>query len=121
MRNNRTAGHNYERQIVNELLELGFEDIVTSRAESRNMDNRGVDIFQNINDSGPFKVLPIHIQCKNYKGYPKYEEILESELLPKGKPTVIFHKKTKKAKSKFVTQGEFVIMKKSDFYNLINK
>ena len=52
---NRTAGNNFERLIVNELKELGFDDVVTSRAESRNMDNRGVDIFGN---NFPFYIQP---------------------------------------------------------------
>lgn len=119
MRNNRTAGHNYERLIVRELQKLGF-DVVTARAESRNMDNKGVDIFSPF-DCSPEKNFPFYIQCKNYKDNPKYDVLLTDSNLPEGKPTLVFHRKSKKAKSKFVTQGDFVIIKKEDFYNLITK
>lgn len=114
---NRVAGHNLERLIVKELKELGY-DAVTARAESRNMDNRGIDIFSPPYCSNP---LPVHIQCKNTVINPHYEDLLTSELLPNDKPTVVVHRKTKKANTRFVTQGEYVLMKKSDFYNLIKK
>lgn len=113
MRNNRTAGNAYERKIVNELKELGFSDCVTSRAESRNMDARKVDVFGNS--------LPIHIQCKNTKDNFKVADYYDEneDVFPQDKPVVIFHKKTKKAKTKFITQGEYVYIKKEDFYKLI--
>ena len=113
MRNNRTSGNAYERKIVNELKEIGFVDVVTSRAESRNMDARKVDVFG--------KSLPIHIQCKNTKDVFKVSKYFEEneEFFPEDKPLVIFHKKTKKAKTKFVTEGEFVYLKKESFYKLL--
>lgn len=113
MRNNRTAGHNYERKIRNELEKLGFSEVVTSRAESRNMDNKGVDIF------GPD--LPFHVQCKNSKDRQHYETLLLEDRLPEDKPTILFHKYTKKAEKRFVCIDEFVILRKEDFYNLIQK
>jgi len=106
----RTAGFNYERSTVREMKELGFEDAVTSRSESRAMDNAGVDIFGTS--------MPFHIQCKNSKSYIKYHDLLTEERLPVDKPTLIFHKKTRKANTRFITEGEYVIMKKIDFYNL---
>jgi hypothetical protein len=114
---NRSAGHGLERSIVKELKELGY-DAVTSRAESRNMDNRGIDIFSPPYCSNP---LPVHIQCKNTVINPHYEDLLTSELLPNDKPTVVVHRKTKKANTRFVTQGDYVIIRKNDFYNLIKK
>ncbi len=114
---NRQAGHGLERLIVRELKELGY-DAVTSRAESRNMDNRGIDIFSPPYCSNP---LPVHIQCKNTVINPHYEDLLTSELLPNDKPTIVIHRKTKKANSRFVTQGDYVIIKKEHFYNLIKK
>ena len=111
MRNNSTAGHKYERDSVNRLKDLGYEDVVTSRAESRNMDNRGVDIF------GPS--LPFHIQCKNSVRDLKYHDLFDNDRLPTDKPLVIFHKRTKKAKTRFVEVGEYVIMKYETFKELI--
>lgn len=113
MGNQRARGNNYERKIVNELKEIGFKDVVTSRAESRNMDARKVDVFG--------KSLPIHIQCKttkdNFKVADYYNE--NEEFFPGDKPLVIIHNKTKKVNTKFMSQGEFVYLKKSDFYKLI--
>jgi Holliday junction resolvase len=110
---NRTAGNNFERLIVRELKELGYDDVVTSRSESKNMDDRGVDIF------GPD--FPYYIQCKNSKTYQKLHDLITSEKLPKDKPTVVFQRKTRKANTKFVTEGDYVSMKKEDFYELLKK
>jgi Holliday junction resolvase len=101
---NRTAGNNFERKVVNELKELGFEDVVTSRAESRNMDNAGVDIFG--------KDLPYHIQCKNSKTWQNLHELITSDKLPEDKPLVVFQRKTRKANTRFVTEGDYVSMSK---------
>jgi len=108
---NRTAGNNYERSIVNELKELGY-DVVTARSESRNADNAGIDIL------GDF---PYYIQCKVKKDYPKLNELINNDRPERfqDKPIVVFHKKVKKAKTRFVTEGEFVSMRKEDFYKLI--
>jgi hypothetical protein len=111
MANNRNRGNQYERDIVIELKKLGYNDVVTSRAESRNMDNKGVDVFGHS--------LPVYIQAKNYTKYPDIHELLSSELLPNEKPTVIFHKKTKKANSRFMTQGEYVYMTKELFLEML--
>lgn len=116
MNRNRTAGHNYERIIIKDLKILGYTSVVTSRAESRNMDNAGVDIFDTKNGE---KELPFHVQCKNTTQKVDYPKLLNSELLPKDKPTFIFHKKTKKVNTRFMPEGEYVIMKKEDFYKLI--
>ena len=112
-RNNRTAGNNYERLIVKELKELGYGDAVTARSESRNMDARKVDVFG--------KSLPVNIQCKttkdNFKVAEYYKE--NKDIFPNDKPLVIFHKKTKKNKLKFISEGEYVYLKKDDFYKLL--
>jgi Holliday junction resolvase len=117
IRNNRSAGHSFERQIVNELKDLGFSDVVTSRAESRNMDNNGVDIFG--------KTFKYFIQCKNSKSIVKYYDLigkfekLKETVKSLDKPLIIFHRKTYKANTRFVTEGDFVLMRKKDFYNLL--
>ena len=120
---NRTAGHAYERQVVRELKNMGFKTVITSRSESRNMDNAGVDIFDTEDEPQDENhyILPIHIQCKNSKTNVNYHNLLTSELLPKDKETVIFHKKTEKVGNKFMPRGEYVIMTKELFYELLNK
>lgn len=112
-RNNKTAGSQFERDIVKELKEIGFTDVVTSRAESRNMDAKKVDVFGTS--------LPVHIQCKNSKDNLKVADYYaeNKDTFPKDKPVVIFHKKTKKQKTRFFEQGSFVYMEKETFYNLL--
>lgn len=116
---NRTAGNGYERAIVKELKELGF-DAVTSRAESRNMDARKVDVFSPEGSANP---LPIYIQTKNLKDNFKVAEYYREneQFFPKDKPLVIFHKKTRKVNTKFITEGEFVYMQKDKFYELLKR
>ena len=112
---NRTAGNNYEREIVNDLKTLGFTEVVTSRAESRNMDNSGVDIFD------PSGLFPFYIQNKVYKGYPKLDELINADKIPKDRPLLVFHKKVTKKGSRFYKNDEFVSMKKEMFYELLKK
>lgn len=112
---NRSAGHNYERKIAKELKELGFEGIVTSRAESRNMDNSGVDIFD------PTNSFKFFIQNKVYKSYPKLYELIFDKKVNKDKPMLVFHKKVEKKGDRFYTQGEFVSMSKETFYNILKQ
>ena len=110
--NSRRRGHDYERLITKELKEMGY-DVVTARSESRNMDNKGIDIFGDI---------PFHIQCKLSKDRPNYHDLITSPLLDdETKPLVVFHKLATKANSRFMVKGEYVIMKKSVFYELIEK
>lgn len=112
---NRTAGNNYERKIVNELKEKGY-DCVTSRSESRNMDALGIDVF---GDTG--NVLLHDIQCKVKQSISKSEI---QDLLSKGRDTkdlVIFHKHVKKSGVRFMPQGEYVYMKKDTYYDMLHQ
>jgi len=109
---NRTAGNNYERIVVQELKKIGYDDVTTARAESRNMDNKGIDVFG--------ESFPFYVQCKVSKDRPNYHElILNTKELDNRKPLLVFHKLVKKAKTKFITKGEYVIMEKELFYKLI--
>lgn len=112
---NRTAGNDYERLVVRELKKLGYDDVVTSRSESRNMDNSGVDIFD------PTGVFPFYIQNKVYKSYPKLHELIEGESVRKDLPLLVFHKKVIKKGERFYTEGEYVSMKKEEFYKLLKE
>jgi len=110
---NRTAGHNYERKIKRELTELiGGSDWRTTREQSRAMDNAKIDLID-INGIGWFTV-----QCKTSTNLPKLEENLFKF---NDKPNILFWKRTIKKKDKFVSKGEYVIMRKEDFYELVNR
>lgn len=109
----RVAGHSYERQIVKELKELGFKNAVSSRSESKNLDDKGVDVANTPGYS---------VQCKNSKTNPNYVELLNdlnTIVSLRGTVKVILHKKTKKAKANFIPVGEYALLTKQDFYNLL--
>lgn len=110
---NRNAGHAYERKIRKELVDIGFDDVVTSRSESRNMDNRGVDLF---GDS-----LPFHVQCKRSKQNLNSHDLIKRENAPTDKPIIIFHDKVIRRGSRFRSLGEFVTMEKSVFYEILSR
>lgn len=116
MANSRRKGHGYELKLCKELNNMGYK-VGTSRLLSRWMDNNLVDICDYPDSLVKF---PYHIQAKSVTGYPKYEDIYREFKLT-DKPLVVFHEFTKKTGKVFKKIDEFVIMKKSDFYDLINK
>ena len=78
-------GSNWEYELRDKFKELGFEDCVTSRGESKRIDNSKIDI---ISDS-----LPFYCQAKNLQNNPSYWNI-ESECPLKDKPFVVCWKKS---------------------------
>ena len=114
--NVRRKGANYERKICKELNEMGYK-VGSSRLLSRYMDNNLVDICDY---PDCLKKFPYHIQAKSITGYVKYDDIF-SEFILTDKPLVVFHELTEKRGKIFKKIDEYVIMKKSDFYKLINK
>lgn len=81
MINGRSKGHAFERKIVKELRDLGYE-AVTSRSENRALDDQGVDIVDN---------TPYFIQCKAVENLHGLSNVLKK--MPDGKPPVIVHKR----------------------------
>lgn len=116
-RNNRTAGHAWERKCVKLMKECGFDKVVTSRSESRATDNKKIDIMNE--DPWTNGKLPISIQAKNYSKRIKYDELLKE--IDTTEIPVIFHKYTQKATTKFVTKGKYAILNLEDFLTLIKK
>ncbi len=108
---NRTAGHNFERDIVNELKLHGFPEAVSARSESKNTDDLGIDIMG---------TPGLAIQCKNMVITPNYHQLITEMPQEPSVANIVIHRKTKKANTKFVTQGDYVIMRKSDFYRLLD-
>jgi len=103
---NRTAGLNYERQIASELRAMGYEAI-TSRYESKRLDDAGVDLVTD---------FPLKPQMKVSINQPNVHNLLtetEAEL--------IFYKRVEKKGKKFMPRGEYVMLSKEDFYNLMTK
>jgi len=103
---NRSAGLNFERQIARELKDMGY-DAVTSRYESKRLDDAGVDLVTN---------FPLAPQMKVSQNTPD-----PHKLLTETEAEVIFFKKVKKANKKFMPQGEYIMLTKENFYNLIKQ
>lgn len=73
----RNKGNNYERQIVKELNELGF-NTGTTRNNSKQQDNNKIDIYDHDG------TLPCKIQLKKTLATPQYFKIRsESTVDPK--------------------------------------
>lgn len=119
---NRTAGHNWEIEIVKKLSTLlnliryqpklkNIKDatVGTSRLFSKALDDMKVDIWM--------KVQFLYIQAKNVKGKVDYLNLLEE--MPKDKLRVIIHNYTKKVGKTFRTIGQFAIMPLEDFYKIL--
>ena len=97
----RNKGNQYERDIAEEMRQLGFEKCQTSRYASKALDDAKVDLTE---------TDPFNIQCKAWKAAPSYHKVLDE--MPKDvNYNLIFHKKPYK--------GEVVVMKKEDFYELL--
>ena len=112
LKRNRARGNSYECKIAKELRELGYTGVVTSRSESKAMDNMKVDLVDMENK------LPIHSQIKAVIKYPNYLEIKKACPL-KDKPFVLFWSIIKPTESTFRSAGEVVILEKSFFYELL--
>lgn len=69
VKNNKRRGSDYERQIAKELRDIGFSGVVTSRSESKALDDMKVDL---IDKEGK---LPFYAQIKRCIKYPNYIEI----------------------------------------------
>ena len=108
----RNKGHSYETKIAKELRELGFTGVVTSRSESKSMDDNKVDLIDTDNK------LPCAIQLKCTQSIPSYFKI-RSESTVNPDDFVIIWSKQEKREVNIVSVGEAVIMDKSLFYKLI--
>ena len=107
----KTKGNAYEVQIAKELKELGF-DTVTSRSESKNIDNNKVDIIDRSNK------LPANIQLKKTLVTPQYFKIREESTVDPETFCLIWAKQEKKEVN-ICTVGEVCMIPKSLFYKLI--
>lgn len=109
----KAKGSNYERKIVNELKELtGNDKICTARSESRNLDNDKIDI------ADPDNVMDFYVQTKATQNTPSIKKINE-EVGRKDKPLAIFWNAQEKRTSNIISVGEYVVITKEHFYDLI--
>lgn len=78
---NRVNGHNYEREIRKKWFDAGWKHVVTSRSESKNADDSGLDLVH---------TAPFAVQCKYSKTRPNYIDILNN--MPDVFSNLLFHK-----------------------------
>lgn len=110
---NRQRGNNYEVKLVNELKEItGNENLCTSRSESKNLDNCKIDICD------PDNVLDFYLQAKCTQAIPQIKKI-NNEVGKKDKPLVIMWNAQELREKNQVSVGEYAIMPKELFYQLL--
>ena len=109
---NKAKGNEYERKIAKELRDLGFTGVVTSRSESKTVDNNKIDLIDTENK------LPCFIQLKRTVNTPQYFKIREESTVDPEKFCLIWNRQ-EKANVNFMSVGEVVMVPKSLFYQLI--
>lgn len=98
--NARKKGHSYELVVRDFFKDLGYTDCVSSRSESKNMDDKGVDLCY----TGPW-----YVQAKAVENLGSIHKILAA--MPKeSKLNVVFHKRNR--------QGTIVAMDIESFKTL---
>ena len=110
---NRRAGHKFERDLMHEYRNLGYEDCVTARNDSRILDSCGIDLSR----------IPFFPQAKygypsmsvnNYiKLFEKMAEGLKDNKVKEDYPLVIHHRRGRKK------YEDLVIIPRKDFFKLI--
>jgi len=135
---NRTAGNNYEREIVSRYNEFGFTNkegehtplfplVGTTRNLSTKLDSMKVDIYTE--NPSEFKDFGLVIQAKNTTNtiqYPKLIKQMEPAVDMLGGIPVVYHKQTQRVQKdsntpRFMTRGEYVALKAKDFEDIYTK
>jgi len=119
--NSRTKGATLERDRVKFWKSIGYPDAATSRAESKNADNLGIDLCN----------IPVIEQCKNgYASGINYDALL-LDIRTRIKKTkynsyllVIIHKKNRNSFRAIMSRSEFNKLikhfKYPEFYDFVN-
>jgi hypothetical protein len=105
-RKSKRKGSSWEYELIKQFKALGYDDCVTSRSESKNLDNNKIDICSN--------TLPVYVQAKHTTNIPNYFKI-ESECPLKDKPFVICWKKANESKK------ELALIPIELFYKLLKQ
>ena len=101
---NRERGIRGELSLIKRLKQLGFHGMVSSRSESKNLDNAGIDIVDKDN------CLPCNFQIKTSLANPQYTKLI-SECPIKDKPLAVYHNKQYKVENsdKQRSGGSYII------------
>jgi hypothetical protein len=99
--NSKSKGNNYELQIRDWFRKLGWVNAVSSRAESKSTDDKGVDLCY---------TGPLNAQCKAAEKLGSLHDILDR--MPKDENfNLVFHKRNRK--------GTIVAMTLEDFEEIL--
>ena len=110
----KSKGNRYEQKIAKELRGLGFSGVVTSRSESKKIDNLKVDLIDTNQQ------LPFYAQLKCTSNTPSFFKI-KSQCSLNDKPFVLFwnSQKISDGQINMHSEGEVVFVPKEFFYELI--
>ena len=111
---NRNRGIRAEQKVINEIKELGFDKVMSSRQGSKITDDNKVDIL----DTEHQLPFGMNIQVKHQIPYPQYFKIREQSTVPNDTFVIIWDKQETKEKN-IVTVGRCAILDLSLFYKLI--
>ena len=95
--NARKKGATYELQIRDWFKELGWKDAVSSRSESKNMDDKGVDLCY---------TAPFAVQAKAVEKLGSIHDIL-AKMPNDSNYNLVFHKKNRKGTIVAITIEDF--------------
>ena len=110
---NKRKGNSYELKLIKELKEItGDVDLCSSRSESKRLDDAKIDI------ADPNGILDFYVQAKSTMNVPQIKKI-NDEVGKKDKPLIIFWNAQEKREVNFVSVGEYCIVPKSYFYDLL--
>lgn len=111
---NKNRGKKYELKIIKELKNItGDEELCSSRSESKKLDDMKIDVAD-VNN-----VLPCYIQIKATMATPNIHKLVQ-EVGKKDKPLVVVWGKQEAKEKNQITVGEYVLMPKNFFYDLIS-
>ena len=99
--NARKKGHSYELQIRDWFKELGWKDAVSSRSESKNTDDKGIDLCY---------TPPFSVQAKAVEKLGSIHDIL-AKMPSDSNYNLVFHKRNRK--------GTIVAMSIEDFREIL--
>jgi len=119
-RRNRSAGHDWEREIAILLKDRKlYPDVTTTRNNSHVLDDQGIDFMNR--DESKQGVMDDTISAKSYSRALNYAVLLE-RLEESGRPhPVIFHKQTKRAMTgtRFLHRGSYAITDIENYLELM--
>lgn len=116
---NRSVGLNFERDLAKKFRELGYEHIVTTRAESRSRDNQGIDLINK--DEGVNGRFEFNVQAKSINKHVAYAKLLASIPNVNNVKNVVIHRQTTKHGTRFVETGRYAILNLEDFFKMVEE